>query len=177
VAPADKIPELLSGRTPQRVEFVNHQSLYKKWEFASDQIVKLMEYGTAGIWAEKEESVVINSMGVVKSAGKDRLICNDMYLNLFLEALPFKYEKLRDLLAFTKRGSFLATWVLKSGYFHVPIHPDYRKYFCFRIGSIVFYFKVLCFGFAQACFVFTKVMQEPVFELRKRGIPISSYID
>jgi hypothetical protein len=117
------------------------------------------------------------SNGVVDSAGKDRLILNGRYLNLFLEALPFRYEKLRDVLAFTKPGSFLATWDLKSGYYHVPIHPDYRKYFGFKIGGITFYFKVLCFGFAQACYVFTKIMQEPIFELRKRGIPMSSYID
>jgi hypothetical protein len=116
-------------------------------------------------------------MGVVDSAGKDRLILNGMYLNLFLEALPFRYEKLRDILAFTKHGSYMASWDLKSGYFHVPIHPAYWKYFGFRIGGVIFYFKVLPFGFAQACYVFTKVMQEPVFELRKRGIPLSSYID
>jgi hypothetical protein len=177
VVHADRIPELLSGKLPHRIEFSNHQSLYRKWGFASDQTAKLVEYGAAGIWSEKEEPIVINPMGIADSAGKDRLICNARYPNLFLEALPFRYEKLRDLLAFTKHGSFLATWDLKFGYFHVPIHPDYRKYFCFKIGGIVFYFKVLCFGFAQACYVFTKVMQEPIFELRKRGIPISSYID
>jgi hypothetical protein len=105
------------------------------------------------------------------------LICNAKYPNLFLEALPFRYEKLRDILAFTHHGSFMATWDLKSGYFHDPIHKDFWKYFCFKVGGIVFYFKVLCFGFAQACFVFTKVMQVPAFELRKRGIPLSDYID
>jgi hypothetical protein len=120
---------------------------------------------------------VINPMGVALSAGKERLICNAKYPNLFLEALPFRYERLRDLLAFTEQGSFMATWDLKSGYFHIPIHRDYWKYFCFRIGGIVFYFKVLCFGFAQACFVFTKVMHEPATELRKRGVPLSDYID
>jgi hypothetical protein len=65
---------------------------------------------------------VIHPMGVVDSAGKDRLIMNGMYLNLFLEALPFKYEKLRDILGFIKEGSFMASWDLKSGYFHLPIH-------------------------------------------------------
>jgi hypothetical protein len=59
----------------------------------------------------------------------------------------------------------------------VPIHPAFRKYFAFKIGETTFYFKVLCFGFAQACFIFTKIMQEPMIELRKRGIPMSSYID
>jgi hypothetical protein len=177
VVPAKQIPEMLSGRFPHRVGFANHQSLYKKWNFTIDQVEKLMEYGAAGIWTDSEEPVVISPMGVVDSAGKDRLIWNGRYVNLFLEALPFRYEKLRDVLAFIKQGSFLATWDLKSGYFHVPIDPAYRKYFCFKIGSITFYFKVLCFGFAQACYVFTKVMQEPMFELRKRGVPMSSYID
>jgi hypothetical protein len=59
----------------------------------------------------------------------------------------------------------------------VPIHKDFRKFFCFKVGSIILSFKVLCFGFSQACYVFTKVMQEPALELRKRGIPISDYID
>jgi hypothetical protein len=87
------------------------------------------------------------------------------------------YERLCDILAFTGAERFLATWDLKSGYFHVPIHKDYYKYFCFKVGSITFHFKVLCFGLSQACYVVTKVMQEPAIELRKRGIPLSDYID
>lgn len=116
-------------------------------------------------------------MGVVESAGKFRLIVNARYLNLFLDSLPFKYQKLRDILAFTEEGSFIDTWDLKSGYFHVPIHPRYRKYFAFKVVSVVIQFNVLCFSFAQACYVFTKVMQEPIVELRSRGIPVSDYID
>jgi hypothetical protein len=168
VAP-ERIPEFLSGRFPHRVAFANHQSLFKKWEFSSDQTAKLVEYGAAGIWTEKEDPVVINPMGVADSAGKDRLICNMKYVNLFLKALPFKYERLRDLLAFTKQGSYLATWDLKSGSFHVPIHPEFRKYFCFRIGGVTFHFKVLCFGFPQACFVFTKSDARARFRASEEG--------
>jgi hypothetical protein len=77
-----EIPELLKGKYPHRVEFENHQSLYRKWGFSSDQIVKLLEADAAGIWDDEEPPVVINPMGVVDSAGKDRMICNDRYLNL-----------------------------------------------------------------------------------------------
>lgn len=177
VVPNKEIPRLLTGKFPHQVEFKNHQSLFQKWEFSSEQIVKLLEADAAGIWDRPEAPVLIHPMGVVDLAGKDRMIANDRYLNMFLEALPFRYERLRDILAFTKRGSFMATWDLKSGYFHIPIHKDYQKYFCFKVGGIIFYFKVLCFEFAQACYVFTKVMQEPAIELRARGIPISDYID
>lgn len=116
-------------------------------------------------------------MGVVESAGKLRLICNDRYLNLFLKPIPFRYEKLRDILSFTPGDGFMATADLKSGYFHVPIHPAFWKYFAFKVFGRVFFNKVLCFGFAQACFVFTKVMQEPLLEIRNLGVPISGYID
>jgi hypothetical protein len=177
IVPGHEIPELLRGKLPHQVDFQNHRSLYRKWGFSSEQIVKLLEADAAGIWDKPEPPVVIHPMGVVDSAGKDRMIVNGRYLNLFLEALPFRYERLRDVLTFTKQGSFMATWDLKSGYFHLPIHKDFQKYFGFKVGGITFYFKVLCFGFAQACYVFTKLMQEPAIELKKRGFSILDYID
>jgi hypothetical protein len=127
--PGKEIPKLVSGKFPHQVEFKNHQSLFRKWDFSSEQIVKLLEADAAGIWDRPEPPVVIHPMGVVDSAGEDRMIANDRYLNLFLEALPFKCERLRDILAFTTKGSFMSTWDLKSGYFHIPIHKDYQKYF------------------------------------------------
>jgi hypothetical protein len=177
LVPGKEIPNLLTGRFSHQIEFRNHQSLFRKWGFSSEQIVKLLEADAAGIWDRPEVPIVIHPMGVVDSAGKDRMIVNGRYLNSFLEALPFRYERLRDILAFTKKVSHMATWDLKSEYFHIPIQNDYQKYFFFKVGGIVFYFKVLCFGFALACYVFTKVMQEPAIELRTRGIPISDYID
>jgi hypothetical protein len=48
-------------------------------------------------------------MEVVEPAKKLRLICNDMYINIFLEALPFRHERPRDILSFTDQGSYMAT--------------------------------------------------------------------
>jgi hypothetical protein len=178
IVPKSKIESHLTGKFPHRVVFQNHRSLYTNWGFLKGELRKLIIWGAASIWRDEDgEPVVINPLGVAESASKHRLICNARYLNMFLESLPFRYERLKDILAFTEEGSFMATWDLKSGYFHVPIHPKFRKYFAFRVGGVTFAFNVLCFGFAQACYVFTKVMQEPVFELRNRGNPLSDYID
>jgi hypothetical protein len=153
-------------------------SFYANGGFLKGEIEKLVLWGATSIWDFANGGPqVISPLGVAESAGKQRLIINERYVNLFLENLPFRYETLRDILTFTKHGSYMATWDLKSGHFHVPIHPKFQKYFAFRVGGITFTFNVLCFGFAQACYVFTKVMQEPIFELRKRGIPLSDYID
>jgi hypothetical protein len=178
VVPNQRVEPMLEGKYPHQITFQNHRSLYLNWGFSRGELRKLVIWGVASIWNyEDGKSVVINPLGVAESAGKLRLICNARYINLFLESLPFRYERLRDILTFMEEGSFMATWDLKAGYFHVPIHPKFRKYFAFRVGGVTFAFNVLCFGFAQACYVFTKVMQEPVFELRRRGIPISYYID
>lgn len=174
----ERVDAYLTGVRPKRIEFPNHRSFYDRWEFAEGEIRKNLKSGAVAIWPQgKELPEVISPMGVVESAGKERLICNDRYLNAFLKQIPFEYEKLRDVLSFTERNSFMATADLKSGYFHVPIHPAYWKYFAFRVGSTVFFYKVLCFGFAQACFVFTKIMREPILEIRSKGIPMSGYID
>lgn len=119
-----QIPLLLSGKLPHPVEFDNHQSLYDNWEFASEAINKLLLWSAASkLLPGEERPVVINPLGVADPAGKPRLICNARYSNLFMEALPFRYERLRDVLAFTREGSFMASWDLKSGYYHVLLHP------------------------------------------------------
>jgi hypothetical protein len=178
VVSKEQVGIMLEGKLPHKVEFANHRSFYTNWGFSKGEIEKLVVWGAASIWDDSEgEPEVISPLGVADSAGKQRLIINEKYVNLFLEDLPFQYERLRDILAFTEEGSCMATWDLKSGYFHVPIHPKFRKYFAFKVGGFTFTFNVLCFGFAQACYVFTKVMQEPAFELRKRGIPLSDYVD
>lgn len=178
VVPVGEIPHLLSGQFPHPVEFEKHRSFYDNWEFSSEAVNKLL------LWSAASETppgtpqpVVINPLGVADPTGKERLICNSCYPNLFLQALPFRYERLRDILAFTKEGSFMASWDLKAGYYHVPIHPAFRKYFGFRVGKRVFQFNVVFFGFSQACYVFTKIMQEPFLELRAVGIPVSGYVD
>jgi hypothetical protein len=90
---------------------------------------------------------------------------NARYCNLFMKLLAFRYERLQDVLAFTKEGFFMANWDLKSGYYHVLLHPEARKYFGVQIGQMVLRLNVVFFDYAQACYVFTKIMQEPCFAL------------
>jgi hypothetical protein len=80
-------------------------------------------------------------------------------------------------LTFLKKGGFISTWDLKSGYFHVLLHPKFRTYFGFQLGDVYLHFNRVCFGWKQACYVFTVVMQKVCLEVRARSIPVSSYID
>ena len=65
------------------------------------------------------------------------------------------------------------TFDLKSGYHHVDIHEDFQTYLGFSWGegaSRRFYvFRVLPFGLASACYVFTKLLRPLVKRWRGWG--------
>lgn len=124
-----------------------------------------------------EKQLVIHPLGMAFTGGKGRLIVNFRYANLFMRLLAFRYERLRDILAFTKKGYFMSNWDLKSGYYHVLLHLKFRKYFGIQIGDTILQLNVVFFGYAQACYVFTKIMQEPCYELWAASIPVSNYVD
>jgi hypothetical protein len=75
------------------------------------------------------------------------------------------------------KGGYFSTWDLKAGYFHVVIHPAFRKYFGFKVGDVYLHYNAMCFGWSEACFIYTMVTQEAARELRMFKVPISSYLD
>jgi hypothetical protein len=120
---------------------------------------------------------VVNPLGVA-NLPKGRLVLNGKYVNAFCKRHAFTYEKLREVLTFITKGGFFSTWDLKAGYFHVLIHSAFRKYFGFKVGEVYYHYNAMCFGWSEACFIYTLVAQEAAAkELRLLRIPISSYLD
>jgi uncharacterized integral membrane protein len=105
------------------------------------------------------------------------LVLNGIHINLYMKSLSFRYERLRDILTFLQKAGFISSWDLKSGYFHVLIHPKHQTYSGFKIGTAYLHFNGVCFRWSQACYVFTVVMQEIFIEVRARAIPVLAYID
>jgi hypothetical protein len=176
--PASEIPNMLTGHRPHPISFPNHKSFYDNLEFTFEEASELVLWSAATIWREgMEKPLVIHPLGVAFTGGKGRLIVNARYANMFMRLLAFRYERLRDILAFTNEGYFMFNWDLKSGYYHVLLHSDYRKYFGIQIENIILQLNVVFFGYAQACYAFKKIMQKPCFELRAASIPIFNYVD
>jgi hypothetical protein len=176
--PKQQVEAYLKGDISHGITVQNHRSVYTHWPFTVDALEKLVTAGTAHLYGPKEgRPKVVNPLGVALNADKERLVLNMMYPNAFMKQMPFKYERLRDIPTFLKRGGFISSWDLKSGYFHVTIHPKYRTYFGFKMGDAVLHFNAVCFGWSQACSIFTVVMHKIFLEVRERSIPVSSYID
>lgn len=107
--PAGQIPYMLLGNLPHPIQFDNHKSFYDNWDFAQGEATKLVLWSAASIVQEGEElPLVIHPLGVAFTGGKGRLIINTRYRNLFMKLLRFRYERLRDVLGFTKEEFFIA---------------------------------------------------------------------
>ncbi|GAQ90234.1 Reverse transcriptase [Klebsormidium nitens] len=161
----------------EQVEFRNHQSFYDNAPFAVGEAVKMVQNGTLHVYGPGDgKPKVVNPLGVV-NLPKGRLVVNARYVNLFFKKHAFKYETLREVLTFLTQASFFTTWDFKAGYYHVLINPAYRKYFGIKIGEVYMHYNAMCFGWSEACFLYTLLTQELSKEIRLRAVPVSSYLD
>ena len=80
------------------------------------------------------------------------------------------------------KGDYFTTFDLTSGYHHIEIHLEQRKFLGFEWTFVdgstrYFQFCVLPFGLALACYVFTNVLRPLTKRWRGRGIKTIIYID
>jgi len=77
---------------------------------------------------------------------------------------------------------FVFAFDLKSGYHHVDIFPEHRKYLAFSWEFVpgqtrFFQFTVLPFGLSSAPYIFTKLLKPLETHWRAQGIPIAIFFD
>ena len=95
----------------------------------------------------------------------------------------FKCEDLKMALKVMSKGFYLFKFHLKSGYHHVEILPDHRKFLAFTWDfgdGVLKYFQfalVLPFGLSSAPYLFTKLLRPVITSWRCKGIPMVIFLD
>ena len=74
-------------------------------------------------------------------------------------------------------GAWTISLNLSEAYYHVPIHPDFRKFLGFRLGTQKYRFRALPFGLNIAPGVFTRLTNVIVSCLREKGVCAVAYLD
>ena len=75
---------------------------------------------------------IVNPLSVsIQSSGKKRLILDLRHVNLYIFKQKFKCEDLKVALKVLSKGFYLFKFDLKSGYHHVEIFPDHRRFWLF----------------------------------------------
>lgn len=114
---------------------------------------------------------------VPKSNGGFRPVLDLSVLNLFLKPIPFRMESPWSVREGIRPGDFATSLDLRDAYFHVLVHPKYRKFLRFKWRDQVLQFNVLPFGLSLAPWAFTRLTREVAMYCRSRGIRIRMYID
>ena len=92
---------------------------------------------------------IINLSSVsTRSSGKQRLILDLRHVNQFIFKQKFKCEDLSVATQLFSRSYYLFKFDLKSGYHHIEIFPDQRKFLAFAwdFGTGVFRYIHFCAG-------------------------------
>ena len=110
----------------------------------------------------------------VNNANKRRL-CIDLSrsLNKYARTKKFKIRSHKEVAEMVEEGDYGFGFDLRSYYHQVPIHKDSQNLLCFKIkkdGGWEFYmFRMLPFGFNNACRCVTKMMRSLLVRWRKWG--------
>ena len=167
-------------RLPDPVFYRNHKSAFEHSQFTEEAIQDLV--ATNCVVYCTECLTVCSPLSVVVSArGKKRLVLDLRYVNQFILLTKFRYEGLNIIPQLFSKGDYFITFDLKSGYHHVDINHDCWPYLGFSWGTGPtlkwFAFRVLPFGLASACYVFTKLLQPLMKKWRSEGLRTIVYTD
>ena len=65
----------------------------------------------------------------------------------------------------------------KSGYDHVPLHPQSRTFFGLEWKGYYFLYRTLPFGWKASAYIYNSIGMADTSDIRSLGVPCSNYID
>ena len=157
--------------TPSRHHYRNNVSAVKEADFVAEAILELLRDNRIEELFSPPD--IINPLSAsVQSSGKKRHVYKQ----------KFKCEGLHTIRSAFYKEYFVFSFDLKSGYHHIDIFPDHRRYLAFSwdFGSghtRYFQFTALPFGLSSAPFIFTKLLKPLEAHWRAQGIPIAIFFD
>ena len=98
--------------------------------FVSEAIFDLLRTKRVEILDRQPD--IVNPLSVsVQPSGKNRLILDLRHVNLYVFKRKFRCEDISVAIQIFSKGFYLFKFDLKSGYHHVEIFPEHRKYLAF----------------------------------------------
>jgi hypothetical protein len=131
----DKGYDLVWGTSPPIAkEMPNSKSALEHRDFVTKAIADMVEAGAASELPSGVIPTVVSPLGVVPKPHSDklRLIVNMRYVNDHLVKRVFKFEGLTDIGDMTNKGDYSISYDLTSGYYHVALYPDSRRFVGFK---------------------------------------------
>ncbi len=125
---------------PTLGELRNSKSSIDHHKFVTKAVAEMLEAGAVSILPSGTVPFVVSPLGVVPKPRSDklRLVVNMKYVNEHLAKRVFKFEGLSNLSDMAEKGDWSVAYDLTSGYYHVSLHPDLRKYVGFKWKGVYY---------------------------------------
>ena len=114
---------------------------------------------------------------VPKATGGWRPVLDLSPLNRFIRRIRFRMETAVSVREAIQSGDWATSLDLRDAYFHVLIHPRFRRWLRFTWKRRVYQFRALPFGLSLSPWVFTRVTRELALSLREQGVRLRMYLD
>ena len=139
----------------------------------------MVEAGAASALPTCGIPIVVIPLGFVLKphSNKLRLIVNMTYVIKHLTKRVFKFEWLSDIADMAEKDEFSLSYDLTSGYYHVALLPESRRFIGLKWKGIYYQYNCLPFGLSTAPWVFSKIIRELVMYWGSKGINILPYLD
>ena len=158
----------------------NNRSARVKPDFVWEELLRLEKLGC--ISRSREKPHIVLPLSCVYS-NKWRLVVDaSRTLNPFCTKRKIKLEDLSHVGHTIRPGDYMVCNDLDSGYWHVPIHAEHKKFlgshFVKEDGETIYWvWNVLCLGLRDAAYIFTKLLAPLFAQLRSEGWRGLVYID
>ena len=92
-----------------------------------------------------DDSHLVTKLFAIPKAEKDawRIIHNLVPLNVYCARMKFKMEGIEAVKYLLREGDWMCKIDLKDAFYHIPIAPEFRKYFQFRWKGMILQWTVL----------------------------------
>ena len=112
-----------------------------------------------------------------KPNGKWRLILDVSELNKYVKCQTFKMDTAQVVRDAISQDCWATSIDFSDAYHHIPMSDSHRKYLCFQVNGILYWYLALPFGLNTAPSVFTTVMKPLKSWGRERLTLLFQYLD
>ena len=163
---------------PPSACFPNSKSCEEFTDFISSTISQRLANGSISVWGKVGECTPpYLVMPLTVEPTKPRLCHDERFLNLWVKDSPFTLDYISNLPRYVGKDSFQTTIDDKSGYDHVRLAENSRKFFGLQWQGVYYLYRTIPFGWKASAYIYHTIGMGATSYIQSLGVPCSQYIN
>ena len=148
---------------PPSACFPNSKSCEEFTDFISSTLSQRLANGSISVWGKVGECTPpYLVMPLTVEPTKPRLCHDERFLNLWVKDSPFTLDYISNLPRYVGKDSFQTTIDDKSGYDHVRLAENSRKFFGLQWQGVYYLYHTIPFGWKASAYIYHTIGMGPL---------------